>query len=60
MYREVMNDTDREHLVANIVGHASDHVSPEVQRRVLDYWSSVDPGLGSTIAKGLGVLQGVS
>jgi catalase len=60
MYREVMDDTDREHLAANIVGHASDRVSDEVQRRVVDYWSSVDPGLGATIAKGLGVLQGVS
>lgn len=34
-YREVMSDTDREHLVANIVGHASDDVASETQLRVV-------------------------
>jgi len=49
-----MSDTDRDNLVTNIVGHASDHVNDEVQLRVIAYWSSVDPALGSRIAAGLG------
>jgi catalase len=54
LYREVMDDTDRAHLVTNIVGHASDQVTDEVQRRVVAYWSSVDPTLGARVAEGLG------
>ena len=54
LYREVMNDTDRDHLVTNIVGHASDEVSDEVQLRVIAYWANVDPQLGARVAAGLG------
>jgi catalase len=54
LFREVMDDTDREHLVANIVGHASDEVSNEMQLRVIAYWSSVDADLGARVAAGLG------
>ncbi len=50
-----MSDTDREHLVTNIVGHASDHVSEPVQQRVIAYWTNVDPDLGSRVARGLGL-----
>ena len=54
MYRDVMTDTDRDHLVGNIVGHAGDHVTEPVQLRVVAYWSSVDPELGARVAAGLG------
>jgi catalase len=54
LYREVMSDTDREHLVTNIVGHASDEVSDEMQLRVIAYWANVDPELGARVAAGLG------
>ena len=54
LYRDVMSDTDREHLASNIVGHASDHVSHEMQLRVIAYWTSVDPELGARVAAGLG------
>ena len=54
MYREVMTDTDRNHLAANIVTHASDEVSDEVQLRVIAYWANVDPQLGARVAAGLG------
>jgi catalase len=54
LVREVMSDTDREHLAANIVGHASDGVSADVQRRVIDYWTNVDDELGARVAAGLG------
>ncbi len=55
LYRNVMNDTDREHLVANIVGHAGQGICPEVQARVVEYWRSVDPELGGKVARGLGI-----
>lgn len=54
LYRDVMTDPAREHLAANIVGHASDHVSHAVQLRVIAYWTSVDAQLGARVAAGLG------
>ena len=56
MYREVMSDIDRDHLVDNIVGHASDDVTTPMQERVVAYWGSVDPELGERVASGLGVV----
>jgi catalase len=53
LYRDVMDETDREHLATNIVAHASDSVSGDVQRRVIGYWTSVDADLGARIAAGL-------
>src|SRR3954451_10246692 len=53
LYRDVLDDTDRAHLVTNIVAHASDGVSVDVQRRVVAYWADVDPKLGARIALGL-------
>jgi catalase len=53
-YRGVISDTGREHLVTNIVGHASDEVTAEMQARVIAYWSHVDPDLGARVAAGLG------
>ena len=43
-----------EHLVTNIVGHATDGVSSDTQKRVAEYWRQVDPDLGARVAKGLG------
>jgi catalase len=54
LYREVMSDTDREHLAANIVGHASDDVGEQMQLRVIAYWTNVDPQLGARVAAALG------
>jgi catalase len=53
-HRDVMHDTDREHLAHNIVAHAGDGVSEPVQRRVVEYWSRVDEQLGANVAAGLG------
>jgi catalase len=58
LYREIMNDTDREHLATNIVAHASDGVTPEIQQRVVGYWTNVDHELGAKVAAGLGVGNG--
>jgi catalase len=49
-----MTPTDREHLVTNIVAHASDGVSADVQARVIEYWTNVDGELGARVAAGLG------
>jgi catalase len=53
LYRDVMSDTDREHLATNIIAHASEGVTPEVQQRVVGYWTNVDAGLGAQVAAGL-------
>jgi catalase len=53
LYRDVMRPGDRDHLAENIVAHASDGVSPELQKRVVTYWTNVDPSLGAKVAAGL-------
>jgi len=54
LWQKVMTDTDREHLVNNIVAHASaPEVMAETKLRVCDYWRSVHPDLGAQVAKGL-------
>jgi catalase len=53
LVRDVMDETDREHLASNIIGHASKEVSDDVQRRVIGYWASVDSELGARVAAGL-------
>lgn len=55
MYRNVMDDNAKTHLVTNIVGHASDRVDPDMQQRVVAYWTNVDPDLGARVASGLGL-----
>jgi catalase len=60
LYRDVMDDTDREHLVTNIVAHVSDGVSAEVEARVITYWASVDAHLGDRVAAGLGTTTPMS
>ena len=51
LYRDVMTNTDRQHLVNNIVAHVSAGVQPEVLTRVIDYWRNVHPDLGAHVAK---------
>jgi catalase len=55
LYNDVMSDVDRDHLVDNIVGHASDAVATSTQERVVAYWSAVDADLGARVASGLGI-----
>jgi catalase len=56
LYRDVMSETDREHLVNNIVGHMSQGVERVIQERTVNtYWCPVDPDLGARVAKGLGL-----
>ena len=52
-YREVLSDTDKENLAANIVGHATNGVSHEMQQRVIEYWRNIDSDLGAKVADGI-------
>jgi catalase len=52
LVREVMNDTEREHLAANIIGHATNAVTPEIQKRVVEYWTNFDADLGARATAG--------
>jgi catalase len=53
MWREVLDDGAKDRLVSNIVGHATNAVTPEIQKRVVEYWTNVDSDLGSRVAKGI-------
>ncbi|EGN94351.1 hypothetical protein SERLA73DRAFT_125862 [Serpula lacrymans var. lacrymans S7.3] len=54
LYRDVMNDTDRDHLVYNISVHLGNVKSAEVKARTLSYFASVDQTLSDRIAKAIG------
>ncbi|MDX6719432.1 MAG: catalase, partial [Solirubrobacteraceae bacterium] len=55
LVREVMSQTDRDHLAANILGHAGDpDVTSEMKPRIVAYWTNVDPDVGAAVARGLG------
>jgi catalase len=58
LVRDVMDETDREHLATNIIAHAGDGVASETQERVISYWTNVDPQLGARVAAGLGIANG--
>ncbi|MCU1494828.1 MAG: catalase [Acidimicrobiaceae bacterium] len=53
LYRDVMSDSDREHLVTNIVNHVKAGVKSDVVPRVVEYWRNVDADLGAQVAKQL-------
>jgi catalase len=54
LVREVMGDAERAALLQNIVGHATDRVGADMQRRVVAYWTKVDEDLGARLARELG------
>ena len=49
LVREVMDDAQRDRLVANVVGHLSDGVSEPVLLRAFEYWQNVDAEIGARI-----------
>ena len=53
----MLSPVDREHLVGNIATHASRGVTPEVLRRVVEYWAAVHPELGTGVARALRLEQ---
>ncbi len=58
LYRKVLTATDRDHLVANVVGHLRGGVEGDVLARALDYWTRVDAELGGRVRAGLGLPAG--
>jgi catalase len=56
LVREAMSDTDREHLVTNVVNHATHGpgLETDVASRVAEYWRAIDPSVGADVAKALG------
>ena len=60
LYRRVLSQTDRDHLVSNIVSHMSQGVERPVQERAVNLWRQVDSDLGERVARGLGIAQTAS
>ncbi len=50
LVRDVMDDEQRDRLVANVVGHLSDGVSDPVLERAFTYWRNIDKDVGDRIA----------
>ncbi len=55
IYRQVLSETDKDHLVSNIVGHMSQGVERAIQERAVGLWKQVDLDLGTRIAQGIGL-----
>lgn len=60
LYRNVLSDVDREHLVDNLVAHLRDGVPASIVDRAIAYWRSVDNDLGDLLARGLDPAPAVS
>ena len=54
LFSKVMTDTDREHLVSNIVGHLKG-AQKRLQLRQTALFTKADPQYGERVAKGLGL-----
>jgi catalase len=54
LFRTVMNDRDREHLVGNIVAHLGG-AQKRLQRRQAALFYKADPDYGARVAEGLGL-----
>jgi catalase len=54
LWRDVLSDDERDHLVSNIVTHLGDEVESDVQARAVEYWRRVDGDLGARVGKDLG------
>ena len=54
LYRRVMTDTDRDHLVGNIVAHLGG-AQKRIQLRQTALFFKADPDYGRRVAEGLGL-----
>jgi catalase len=52
LYRKVMTDQDRDHLIGNIVAHLG-HAQQRIQLRQAAIFYNADPAYGTRVAKGL-------
>ncbi|MEW2356560.1 catalase [Spirillospora sp. NPDC029432] len=56
LWEKVLSDTDRDHLVHNVLLHATaPEVTAEMKPRIAEYWRNVHKDLGDRIAQGLGL-----
>ena len=53
LVRKVMNDAQRDLLVAHVVGALKGGVSKPVLERAFEYWRNIDKEIGDRIAKGV-------
>jgi catalase len=53
LVREVMDDAQRDRLVAQVAGSLLGGVKGEVLMRAIDYWKKIDPGVGRRIEEGV-------
>ncbi len=51
LVREVMDDAQRERLIANVAGHLSKGVSEPVLQRAFEYWRHIDQEVGERIER---------
>jgi catalase len=56
LYRHVLSERDKAHLVSNVAGHMSQGVERHIQERALKLWYQVDQELGERIAQALGLV----
>jgi catalase len=54
LYRKVMTDIDREHLIGNIVSHLC-NANKDIQQRQARIFYKADPEYGQRVAEGLGI-----
>jgi catalase len=59
LYRKVLDEPARARLAYNISQHTAG-CTPEVLARVVQYFTNVDPDLGSRVAAGVGLAVPVS
>lgn len=53
LIRNVMDDAQRDRLVANIVGHLKAGVSEPVLKRAFEYWRNIDNDIGERVEQGV-------
>jgi catalase len=53
LVRDIMDDSARDRLVANVVGHVVNGVHEPVLSRVFEYWTNIDAELGKKIEEGV-------
>jgi catalase len=53
LVRKVMDDAQRDRLVANVIGHLRGGVSGPVLERAYEYWRNIDRGIGDRIINGV-------
>ncbi|MEN3308679.1 MAG: catalase [Micromonosporaceae bacterium] len=54
LVRQVLSESDREHLIDNVTGHLKNGVTSPILDRAIAYWRSVDKSVGDKIATNLG------